>query len=77
MSYLDTEEEPYSPRFREPQPCNSAFASAPTTLAVLGMNLAKSMGFSPMLGGVAGAALGGVILVLADQTRSSISTHKY
>jgi uncharacterized protein involved in exopolysaccharide biosynthesis len=44
---------------------------------MLGMNLAKSMGFSPMLGGVAGAALGGVILVLADQTRSSISTHKY
>jgi hypothetical protein len=25
---------------------------------MLGMNLAKSMGFSPMLGGVAGAALG-------------------
>ena len=77
MSYLDTEEEPYSPRFRETQPLQLSLASAPTTLAVLGMSLAKSMGFSPMLGGVAGAALGGVILVLADQTRSSISTHKY
>ena len=77
MSYLDTEEEPYSPRFREPQPLQLSLASAPTTLAVLGMNLAKSMGFPPMLGGVAGAALGGAILVLADQTRSSISTHKY
>jgi hypothetical protein len=39
------------------------------------MNLAKSMGFSPMLGG--GGSLGWVILVLADQTRSNISTHKY
>lgn len=77
MSYLETEEEPYSPRFREPQTPQLSLASAPTTLAILGMNLAKSMGFSPMLGGVAGAALGGVILVLADQTRSSISTHKY
>ncbi|MDF2416180.1 hypothetical protein GWP85_01475 [Acinetobacter beijerinckii] len=77
MSYLDAEEEPYSPRFREPQPPQLSLASAPTTLALLGMNLAKSIGFSPMLGGVAGAALGGVILVLADQTRSSISTHKY
>ena len=76
MSYLETEE-PYSPRFREPQAPQLSLASAPTTLAILGMNLAKSMGFSPMLGGVAGAALGGVILVLADQTRSSISTHKY
>jgi hypothetical protein len=43
------------PSFREPQPCNSALP-APTTLAVLGMNLAKSMGFSPMLGG--GGSLG-------------------
>jgi hypothetical protein len=45
MSYLDTEEESYSPRFREPQPLQLSLASAPTTLAVLGMNLAKSMGF--------------------------------
>jgi hypothetical protein len=52
MSYLDTEEESYSPRFREPQPLQLSLASAPTTLAMLGMNLAKSMGFSPMLGGV-------------------------
>ena len=77
MSYLDTEEEPFSPRYREPQALQLSLASAPTTLAVLGMNLAKSMGFPAMFGGVAGAALGGVILVLADQTRSSISTHKY
>jgi hypothetical protein len=77
MSYLDNEEEIYNPRFREAQPLQLSLASAPTTLAVLGMSLAKSMGFSPLIGGIAGAALGGVILVLADQTRSSISTHKY
>ncbi|MCH7355916.1 hypothetical protein MMP61_10120 [Acinetobacter sp. NIPH 1958] len=77
MSYLDNEEEIYNPRFREPQPLQLSLASAPTTLAVLGMSLAKSMGFSPLIGGVAGAALGGVILVLADQTRSNISTAKY
>ncbi|ENW97787.1 hypothetical protein IC789_02900 [Acinetobacter seifertii] len=77
MSYLDNEEEIYNPRFREAQPLQLSLASAPTTLAVLGMSLAKSMGFSPLIGGVAGAALGGVILVLADQTRSNISTAKY
>ena len=77
MSYLDNEEEIYNPRFREPQPLQLSLASAPTTLAVLGMSLAKSMGFSRLIGGVAGAALGGVILVLADQTRSNISTAKY
>ncbi|ENU22886.1 hypothetical protein F993_02796 [Acinetobacter proteolyticus] len=77
MSYLDNEEEIYNPRFREAQPLQLSLASAPTNLAVLGMSLAKSMGFSPLIGGVAGAALGGVILVLADQTRSNISTAKY
>ena len=77
MSYLDNEEEIYNPRFREAQSLQLSLASAPTTLAVLGMSLAKSMGFSPLIGGVAGAALGGVILVLADQTRSNISTAKY
>lgn len=77
MSYLENEEDIYSPRFREEQPLQLSLASAPTTLAVLGMSLAKSMGFSPLIGGVAGAALGGVILVLADQTRSNISTAKY
>ena len=77
MSYLDNEEEIYNPRFREAQPLQLSLASAPTNLPVLGMSLAKSMGFSPLIGGVAGAALGGVILVLADQTRSNISTAKY
>ncbi|MFW1839259.1 hypothetical protein ACG9XS_11975 [Acinetobacter gyllenbergii] len=77
MSYLDNEEEIYNPRFREAQPLQLSLASAPTNLAVLGMSLAKSMGFSPLIGGVAGAALGGVILVLADQTRSNIRTAKY
>ncbi|ENX38308.1 hypothetical protein [Acinetobacter sp. NIPH 2100] len=77
MSYLENEEDTYSPRFREAQPLQLSLASAPTTLAVLGMSLAKSMGFSPLIGGVAGAALGGVILVLADQTRSPIGTTKY
>ncbi|NUF83076.1 hypothetical protein [Acinetobacter seifertii] len=77
MSYLENEEDIYSLRFREAQPLQLSLASAPTTLAVLGISLAKSMGFSPFIGGVAGAALGGVILVLADETRSNISTAKY
>lgn len=46
-------------------------SNAPTTLAVLGMSLAKSLGYSPFIGGVAGAMLGGVILVIADQTQAS------
>ena len=46
-------------------------SNSPTTLAVLGMSLAKSLGYSPFIGGVAGAMLGGVILVIADQTQSS------
>ena len=44
-------------------------SNAPTTLAVLGMSLAKSLGYSPFIGGIAGAMLGGVILVIADQTQ--------
>nr|WP_254592236.1 hypothetical protein [Acinetobacter bouvetii] len=46
-------------------------SNAPTTLAVLGMSLAKSLGYSPFIGGVAGAMLGGVILVIAEQTQAS------
>lgn len=46
-------------------------SNSPTTLAVLGMSLAKSLGYSPFIGGVAGAMLGGVILVIAEQTHSS------
>ncbi|OTG86884.1 hypothetical protein [Acinetobacter sp. ANC 3813] len=45
--------------------------NSPTTLAMLGMSLAKSLGYSPFIGGVAGAMLGGVILAIADQTQSS------
>lgn len=45
--------------------------NSPTTLAVLGMSLAKSLGYSPFIGGIAGAMLGGVILVIADQTQAS------
>jgi len=48
---------------------NLGLSNSPTTLAVLGMSLAKSLGYSPFIGGVAGAMLGGVILVIADQTR--------
>ncbi|WP_426978938.1 hypothetical protein ACNFX6_01055 [Acinetobacter johnsonii] len=47
-------------------------SNAPTTLAVLGMSLAKSLGYSPLIGGIAGAMLGGVILVIADQTRAPV-----
>ena len=47
-------------------------SNAPTTLAVLGMSLAKSLGYSPFIGGIAGAMLGGVILVIADQTRAPV-----
>ena len=43
--------------------------NSPTTLAMLGMSLAKSLGYSPFIGGVAGAMLGGVIMVIADQTQ--------
>ena len=46
-------------------------SNAPTTVAVLGMSLAKSLGYSPFIGGVAGAMLGGVILVIADQTQAA------
>ena len=46
-------------------------SNAPTTLAVLGMSLAKSLGYSPFIGGIAGAMLGGVILVIADQTQAA------
>ncbi len=45
--------------------------NSPTTLAVLGMSLAKSLGYSPLIGGIAGAMLGGVILVIADLTQAS------
>jgi hypothetical protein len=69
MSYLDTEE-PYSPRFREP--LQLSLASAPTTG---GTRYEPSRwAFHRCL--VVWRAHRGVILVLADQTRS-ISTHKY
>ncbi len=45
-------------------------SNSPTTLAFLGMSLAKSLGYSPFIGGVAGAMLGGVILVIAEQTQT-------
>ncbi len=77
MSDLNNEKEIYNSRFLEAQSLQQKIASTPTTLAVLGISLAKSMGFSPLIGGVAGAALGGVILVLVDQTRLSVSTSKY
>ena len=79
MSYFDVEEEnEYGPRFRDvPKPMSYGLSNTPTTLALLGISLAKSMGFSVMWGGVAGAALGGVIMVLADQTHAHLHSHKY
>ena len=44
---------------------------SPTTLALLGIALAKSLGYSPFIGGIAGAVLGGIILVIAEQTHSA------
>ena len=58
--------EPIKPKMQ-----SLGLSNAPTTLAVLGMSLAKSLGYSPFIGGVAGAMLGGVILVIADQTQTS------
>lgn len=79
MSFLESDEEQeYGPRFGEvPKPSPYGLSNAPTTLALLGISLAKSMGFSVMWGGVAGAALGGVIMVLADQTHAHLHSHKY
>ena len=79
MSYFDVEEEnEYSPRFRDvPKTMSYGLSNAPTTLALLGISLAKTMGFSVMWGGVAGAALGGVIMVLADQTHAHLHSHKH
>ncbi len=48
-----------------------SLSNSPTALAVLGISLAKSLGYPPLIGGVAGAALGGVILAIADQAQSS------
>ncbi|RZJ22396.1 MAG: hypothetical protein EON51_07840 [Acinetobacter sp.] len=55
----------------KPMVQNLGLSNSPTTLAVLGMSLAKSLGYSPFIGGIAGAMLGGVILVIAEQTQSS------
>ena len=68
---FDQEEEDMFPQ-REPsvKPLVQGLGlnNSPTTLAMLGMSLAKSLGYSPFIGGVAGAMLGGVILVIAEQT---------
>ena len=47
-------------------------SNSPTALAILGMSLAKSLGYPPLIGSVAGAALGGVILALAGQAQPSV-----
>ncbi len=67
---FDQEEEGMFPQ-REPiKPMiqNLGLSNSPTTLAILGMSLARSLGYSPFIGGIAGAMLGGVILVIAEQT---------
>lgn len=69
---FDQEEPIYSARETiKPIIQGLGLANSPTTLAVLGMSLAKSLGYSPFIGGIAGAVLGGVILVIADQTQSA------
>ena len=74
MPYFDFDQEEESYPQREalrPIVQGLGLTNSPTTLAVLGIALAKSLGYSPFIGGIAGAILGGVILVIADQTQSS------
>ena len=66
------EEQMYAPHDSiQPIVHSLGLSHSPTTLAVLGIALAKSLGYSPFIGGIAGAVLGGVILVIIDQTQSS------
>ena len=79
MSYLDMNDEQMGiypePEIKAlPKEIPWGLANTPTTLTVLGLSLAKSMGFSPMLGGIAGAVIGGVIIVLVDKASSTPNT---
>lgn len=52
----------------------------PTVLARTGMNVAQSVGVSPLVGAAIGGAVGGVILAmqdLKDQTPSDTYTDRY
>jgi len=75
MSYLDMNDEQMGiypePEIKAlPKEIPWGLANTPTTLTVLGLSLAKSMGFSPMLG----AVIGGVIIVLVDKASSTPNT---
>lgn len=67
---FDQEEEGMFPQRESTKPMiqGLGLSNSPTTLAILGMSLARSLGYSPFIGGIAGAMLGGVILVIAEQT---------
>ncbi|MFW1817453.1 hypothetical protein ACG9X6_22830 [Acinetobacter guillouiae] len=67
---FDQEEEGIFPQrgTMKPMMQGLGLTNSPTTLALLGMSLARSLGYSPFIGGIAGAMLGGVILVIAEQT---------
>lgn len=52
----------------------------PTVLARTGMNVAQSVGVSPLIGAAIGGAVGGVILAmqdLKDQTPADAHTDRY
>lgn len=55
---------------------NTAMTSiaSPATLAALGATVAKSFNLPPLLGGVAGTALGGLVNVLLDSNTPQPST---
>ncbi len=76
MYYTPEDEEGFeTERIYQKQFYPQGLSNAPTTLAVLGIALSKSLGISPFIGGIAGAVLGGVIIVIADQTTSPFIKH--
>ncbi len=76
MSYLDNEEEIYNPRFREAQPLQLSLASAPD-FGRARYELSQVDGILTTDWWCCWRSIRWGDLVLADQTRSNISTAKY
>ena len=49
--------------FTQPQPL---MLLSPNNLAQLGLYVSRSLGYSPWIGAIAGAAIGGVVLAIID-----------
>ena len=66
--------------FTPPQPL---MLLSPNNLAMLGVYVSRSLGYSPWVGAVAGAAIGGVVLAIIDHQQHpqtppfSKSTHSH